>query len=254
VRSLRETLHAYRPRPDLLAGRVILVTGSTRGIGRACAEAFAAHGATVVVHGREAATVQQVCDELHAKGYPEPAAVALDLASAATRDYDHVAHFIEAQLGRLDGLVHNASHFAALSTLDDQRIEEWERTLKVNLTAPLALNQACSRLLRAAPDASVLYTLETHAVRPAAYWGAYAVSKAALQTMAYIQADEWSRFAHLRANALVPGPVASPCRSRTHPGEDPSRLSSAENLMPAYLYLLGPDSRGVSGEVFDAQG
>jgi NAD(P)-dependent dehydrogenase (short-subunit alcohol dehydrogenase family) len=80
------------------------------------------------------------------------------------------------------------------------------------------------------------------------------VSKAALETLMRIQADEWSRLSHLRANAVVPGPVASPFRQKTHPGEAESELRQPDMLAPVYLYLMGPDSRGVSGKVFDAQG
>lgn len=243
----------YSPAPDLLAGRVILVTGSTRGIGRAVALAYAAHGATVVLHGRYPGALEPVYDEITSRGWAEPAAIPFDLEKTGTREFDHLAYAIESQLGRLDGIVHNASHIEKLSALEHQNIDEWVRTLRVNLIAPFALTQACARLLRAAPDASVIYTSETHGAKPAAYWGAYAVSKAALETLMRIQADEWSRSSHLRANAVVPGPVASPLRRKTHPGEAPSALPSPETLAPLYLYLMGPDSRGVSGRVFDAQ-
>jgi NAD(P)-dependent dehydrogenase (short-subunit alcohol dehydrogenase family) len=247
-------LKNYAPPPDLLSGRVILVTGSTRGIGRAAALAFAAHGATVVLHGRHPGPLESVYDEITSRGYAEPAAIPLDLEKAGAREFDHLAYAIEAQLGRLDGIVHNASHLEKLSALEHQTIDEWMRTLRVNLVAPFALTQACMRLLRAAPDASVIYTSETHAAKPAAYWGAYAVSKAALETLMRIQADEWSRLSHLRANAIVPGPVASPLRQKTHPGAAESESPQPDMLAPVYLYLMGPDSRGVSGKVFDAQG
>lgn len=244
----------YKPPPDLLAGRVILITGSTRGIGKACALACAAHGATVVLHGRQTKALEAVYDEITAQGFPEPAALPLDLEKAGTREYDHLAYDIETQLGRLDGIVHNASSFEKLAALEHQTIDEWQRSLRVNTIAPFALTQACVRLLRAAPDASVIYTSETHAARPAAYWGAYAVSKAALETLCRIQADEWTHLTHLRANVVVPGPVASPLRARTHPGEATAELRSADSLAPLYLYLMGPDSIGVSGRTFSVQG
>lgn len=243
----------YRPPADLLAGRVILVTGSTRGLGKACALAFAAHGATVVLHGRDGRNLEKVYDEIVAQGFPEPAALPLDLEKAGTREFDHLAYDVESQLGRLDGIVHNASFLEKLSALEHQTIDEWQRSFRVNTIAPFGLTQACSRLLRAAPDGSVIYTSETHASRPAAYWGAYAVSKAALETLCRIQADEWSRFSHLRANIVVPGPVASPLRTRTHPGEASAKLAAPETLMPLYLYLMGPDSVGVSGKTFSPQ-
>ena len=122
--------------------------------------------------------------------------------------------------------------------------------LRVNLIAPFALTQACSRLLRKAPDASVVVTSETHAGAASAFWGGYAVSKAGLETLVRIQADEWSSEANLRINTVIPGPINSPLRSKTHPGEQREALPAPEAVVPLYLYLLGPDSRGVSGQTF----
>lgn len=238
----------YKPKPDLLKGRVILVTGATRGIGRVAALTFAAHGATVVLHGRDVSALEKVYDEIQEKGHPEPAAIPLDLERAVTRDFDGLAHAIESRLGRLDGLLHNAAHFEKLSELDLQTAEEWSRTLQVNLVAPFALTQACARLLKASPDASVLFTSETHGHVPAPFWGGYAASKAGLEALMKVQAAEWENLANLRANVIVPGPVDSPLRAKTHPGELAASRRTPEQLMPAYLYLIGPDSRGISGK------
>ena len=242
-------LKNYRPRPDLLKGRVILVTGASRGIGRVAALTFAAHGATVILHGRDTAALENVYDEIETRGHPQPAAIPLDLDNATSRDYDALAYAIESRLGRLDGILHNASHLEKLSPLEQQSAEEWNRMLRVNLVAPFALTQACMRLLKPSPDASVLFTLESHGHAPAAYWGGYAVSKAGLEALMKIQASEWQDSPNLRANAIVPGPVASPSRAKTHPGEVAASQRQPEALMPAYLYLMGPDSRDVSGTV-----
>jgi NAD(P)-dependent dehydrogenase (short-subunit alcohol dehydrogenase family) len=240
-------LKNYPPGSDLLAGRVILVTGASRGIGRVAALTFAAHGATVVLHGRDVVALEDVYDEIENKGFAQPAAIPLDLDKATSRDYDGLAYAIESQLGRLDGILHNAAQLEKLSPLDQQSPEEWNRMLRVNLVAPFALTQACARLLKAAPDASVIFTLESHGQVPAAFWGGYAVAKAGLEALMKIQADEWREYAHLRANGLVPGPVASPSRAKTHPGEVAALQRQPEDLMRTYLYLIGPDSRGVSG-------
>ncbi len=244
-------IKTYKPLPDLLKGRVILVTGATRGIGRVAALTFAAYGATVVLHGRDVAALERVYDEIQATGHAEPAAIPLDLERAGTREFDALAHAVETQLGRLDGLVHNAAHFEKLSALEFQTAEEWARTLQVNLIAPFALTQACARLLKAAPDASVVFTSETHGNVPAPFWGSYAASKAGLEALMKIQAAEWEKLANLRANVVIPGPVNSPSRARTHPGELPAARRTPEKLMPAYLYLIGPDSRGISGKIFE---
>ena len=242
-------LKNYRPRTDLLKDRVILVTGASRGIGRVAALTFAAHGATVVLHGRDVAALEKVYDEIEANGYAEPAALPLDLDKATTRDYESLAYAIESKLGRLDGILHNASHVEKLSPLELQSAEEWGRTLRINLVAPFALTQACLRLLKLSADASVIFTLESHGHAPAAFWGGYAVSKAGVEALMKIQAAEWQALRNLRANAVLPGPVASPSRAKTHPGEVAASQRQPEELMPTYLYLMGPDSREVSGTV-----
>ncbi len=240
-------LKGYHPRPDLLEGRVILVTGPSRGIGPVAARAFAAHGATVVLHGRDVVALQNVYDEIEAGGHPQPAAIPLDLDKAMTRDYDALAYAIESQLGRLDGILQNAGLVEKLSPLEQQNVEDWNRMLRINLVAPFVLTQACLRLLKRSADASVIFTLETHGHAPAAFWGGYAVSKAGVEVLMKIQASEWQDSPNLRANAVIPGPVASPSRAKTHPGELAASQRQPEELMPTYLYLMGPDSRAVSG-------
>jgi len=241
----------YRPAPDLVRERVILVTGASRGIGRVAALAFARHGATVILHGRDVERLEAVYDEIDAAGGPQPIILPLDLAKAGERDYDNLAQAIESQLGRLDGILHNASHYNPLAALRDEHLTQWLDLQRVNLAAPFALTQACAHLLRAADDASVILTAETHALRPAAFWGGFAVSKAGLLALNTIQAQEWESLPNLRINVVVPGKVNSPLRARTHPGETVAERAAPESLMPLYLYLIGPDSRGTSGKVFE---
>jgi NAD(P)-dependent dehydrogenase (short-subunit alcohol dehydrogenase family) len=243
----------YHPPPDLLKDRVILVTGAGRGIGRVAALTFAAHGATVILHGRDVAKLEAVYDEIEAAGGAQPTILPLDLAAARDRDFENLALAIESQLGRLDGIVHNASYFDHLGPLNQQRLEEWLLSLRVNLAVPFALTRACTYLLQAAPDAAVVLTAETHAVHPKAYWAPLAVAKSGLLAFAQIQAQEWESQPQLRINVIIPGTVDSPQRRQTHPGEARESRATPEQLMPAYLYLIGPASRGVSGRVIQAQ-
>jgi NAD(P)-dependent dehydrogenase (short-subunit alcohol dehydrogenase family) len=250
-------MHSFNPltyaaRRDLLRGRVILVTGASAGIGEAAARTFAAHGATVILHGRNLQRLERVYDAIAATGAPEPAMLPLDLAAAGERELANVEQTVRAQCGRLDGILHNAAHFVHLTALENERLDDWLRLLRVNVAAPFALTRACLPLLRAAPDASVAVTGETHGLRPAAFWGGFAVSKSALLAYTRIQAQEWESQAHLRINLIIPGKVSSPCRARTHPGEAPASRATIDSLMPLYLYLMGPDSAGVSGQVFEA--
>jgi NAD(P)-dependent dehydrogenase (short-subunit alcohol dehydrogenase family) len=108
-------------------------------------------------------------------------------------------------------------------------------------------------LLAKAADASVIFTLDSRGEAPRAYWGGYAVTKAAIAALARELADEWEKRANLRVNAVVPGPIRSPLRSQTHPGEDPTTLPPAESLVPLYLSLLGAQAKADSGVLVDAQ-
>ena len=110
-------LQEYQPASELLKDRVILVTGAGRGIGRVAALAFAAHGATVIVHGRNVPRLEAVYDEIESAGGRQPTILPLDLAGARDRDFENMALAIESQLGRLDGILHNASHISYLSAL-----------------------------------------------------------------------------------------------------------------------------------------
>jgi NAD(P)-dependent dehydrogenase (short-subunit alcohol dehydrogenase family) len=243
---------AYVAAPDLLKNRVILVTGASAGIGRVAACACASHGATVILHGRDTGRLEAVYDEIEAAGGPQAMILPLDLAAATDRDFDNVAQAIRAQVKRLDGILHNAAHSIPLGALQHERLDDWLGLLRVNVAAVFALTRACTPLLREAPDASVVLTGEAHGLRPAAYWGGFAVSKSALTAYNTIQAQEWEPCANLRINLVVPGRVDSPHRGRTHPGEARRARAAPESLMPLYLYLLGPDSAGVSGKVFEA--
>lgn len=241
----------YQAPSDLLKGRVILVTGASGGLGGAAARAFASHGATVMLHGRNVKKLEALYDEIVSAGSAEPAIVPLNLETATSAGFDQIAQAIENEFGRLDGILHSAVQLARLTPLDNQTPEEWLALLKINLVAPFALTRACLPLLKAASDASVIMTSDTHGHAPAAYWGGFAVTKSGLETLVKIWAQEWEFYPQLRINALIPGPVNSPQRARTHPAENKKELPTPEDLTPVYLYLMGQESKGVSGQIIE---
>jgi NAD(P)-dependent dehydrogenase (short-subunit alcohol dehydrogenase family) len=243
----------YLPRPDLLAGRVILVTGASSGLGRAASLAFARHGATVALLARNEVKLEAVYDEIVAAGGPEPAMFPYDLGAADDRSLETLAGTLAHHLKRLDGVLHSAHQFLSLTPLHLQTLEQWQTLMRVNLIAPFALTRACLPLLTQAPDASVVFTGETHGHHPGAYWGSYAVAKSGLETLTRIWADELGTDGNLRINTLIPGQVATTLRARTHPGLAPETLPSVDDLMPCYLYLMGADSRGVRGQIVECQ-
>ncbi|MDO5058487.1 MAG: SDR family oxidoreductase [Neisseria sp.] len=233
-----------------LNGKTILVTGASQGIGAEVAKSYAAEGATVVLIARHQKKMEKVYDEIVAAGYPEPFAVRFDLLTAEEKEYEQLAATIaEATGGRVDGIVHCASYFYALSPLDFQTVGEWVNQYRINTVAPMALTRAFLPLLKQSPDASVIFVGESHGETPRAYWGGFGASKAAVNYLCRVAADEWGRFENLRANVLVPGAVNSPQREKTHPGESRTERREMSALMPDFVYWASEESKGRSGEI-----
>lgn len=243
----------YDAAPGLLADRVILVTGAGAGIGRALAIAVARLGATVILLGRTQSRLESVYDEICAAGGPTPAIFPLNLERASGEDYDRLSGAIEAQWGRLDGIVHNAGILGARTPIEHHDVGDWQRVLHVNLTAPFILCRCLLPLLLKSPDASVVFTSSGVGRYGKAYWGAYAVSKFGVEGLSQVLADELENKPDIRINAVNPGPTRTSMRAAAYPGEDPARLKTPEEILGVYLYLLGPGSRGVTGQSFDAQ-
>ena len=244
---------SYVAPPDVLAGRTLLITGAGTGIGRAAALACAAHGATVVLLGRTRAKLERVYDEIEARGGAAPAMLEVDLARAGADDYATVAQTLDQELGRLDGLLHNAAELGVLAPIEHYDPDTWARVLTVNVTAAFLLTRACLPLLKRSPDASVVFTTADVGRRGRAYWGAYGAACAALEGLAQTLADELAANTRVRVNTLDPGPVRTALRVRAYPGEDPTSLPVPADIMPIYHYLLGPASRGETGRQFSAQ-
>ncbi len=237
----------YQPAPDLLAGRVILVTGAAEGIGRAVAAVCARYDATLILSDREQRDLEPLYDELEAGGAPQPAILPLDLERVDDQDLQGAVDLIGRELGRLDGLVHCAAFAPFLSRIDDYDATAWERVLRINLTAPFLLTQACLPLLRAADDASVIFTFDRIGRRGTAYWGAYCAAQFGIGGLLQTLAEETRDSSNIRVNGIDPGIVRTRLRAQLYPGEDPTRLPGAETVTGGYLYLLGPDALGVTG-------
>lgn len=244
---------AYHARPALLNDRVILVTGAGDGIGRAAAKAFAAHGATVILLGKTIKKLEKVYDDIVAAGHPQPAIYPMNLEGAGPDHYAELAETLDREFGRLDGLLHNAAWLGSITPLEHYPADQWLRVLHINLNAPFLLTQALMPVLRKSDAASVVFTSSGVGRKGRAYWGAYAVSKFGIEGLAQVLADEVETNTAIRVNCLNPGATRTQMRAQAFPGEDPATLPSAEDIMPAYLYLMGPDSKAVRGQSLDAR-
>jgi NAD(P)-dependent dehydrogenase (short-subunit alcohol dehydrogenase family) len=248
-----EYLRNYSYPRDVLRDRVILVTGASDGIGKALALHIAGLGARVILHGRDVGKLEAVYDAIEAiEAAPRPSIAVLDLASAGTESYQSLAENLEQEYGRLDGLVHNAGILGERYSIEQYDIVQWQRVMHVNVTAAFVLTKVCLPLLRASDDASIIFTSSGVGRRGRAFWGAYAVSKFATEGLAQVLADEL-RHGPVRVNCINPGATRTGMRLEAYPAEERSKLKGPEEILSGYVYLLGPDSRGQTGQSLDVQ-
>ena len=243
----------YEPRPGALRNRVILITGASDGIGKALAIRAAKLGAQVILHGRNAAKLEAVFDEIAGNaGVCRPSIAVMDLATAASDEYVSLADSIEKEFGRIDGLVQNAAILGQRLSIEQYDAGEWQRVLHVNLTAPFALTQVFLPLLKQSQDPSIIFTSSGVGREGRPYWGAYSVSKFGIEALSQILAAE-NKHVPIRVNCINPGPTRTELRLQAYPAEERSASRAPEDVLSPYLFLLGPDSRDVSGMSLDAQ-
>jgi len=243
----------YTYRDDILQDRIILITGASDGIGKALALHAAKLGAQVILHGRNVTKLEKVYDEIERiDGAARPSIAVMDLASANSESYTSLASNLEAEFGHLDGLVHNAGILGDRFSIEQYDAVTWQKVMHVNVTAAFALTQVMLPMLLAAQDPSVIFTSSGVGRRGKAFWGAYAVSKFATEGLSQVLADE-HRHGKLRANCINPGATRTGMRLAAYPAENRDALKKPEEILAAYIYLLGPDSKGTTGQSFDAQ-
>ena len=243
----------YTYSDNLLRDRIILITGASDGIGKALAIETARLGAQVIIHGRNTAKLEKVYDEILAvEGAKRPSIAVLDLESANADNYTTLASSIADEFGHLDGLVHNASILGELFSIEQYDAVLWQKVMHVNFTAVFALTQVLLPLLKKSEDASVVFTSSGVGRVGRAFWGPYSASKFATESMSQVLADE-HRNSALRSNCINPGATRTKMRLAAFPGEDRDALKTPEEILAAYIYLLGADSKGITGESFDAQ-
>ena len=243
----------YRPQTDLLAGRTILVTGAGDGIGRTAALTYAHHGATVLLLGRTGNKLEAVYDEIENSGGPKPAIIELDLASAGEDGYTRLADGLAGEFECLDGILHNAAQLGDRGPIASANFDTWQEVMHVNVNAQFILTRCLLPLLLNSPAASVVLTSSTVGRVGRAYWGAYAVSKFATEGFMQVLAQELENTSNVRVNTLNPKGTNTAMRRLAYPAENPNNNPSPEDIMGAYLFLMGDDSAGFTGRAFDAR-
>ena len=234
------------PAAPRLAGRLALVTGATRGIGRAVALAYAREGAHLILVGRTAGALEELDDEIRALG---AGATLLTLDLKRLEKIDALGPTLYQRWQKLDILVGNAGILGPLSPLGHVTAEAWDDVLKVNLTANWRLIRTLDPLLRMSDAGRAIFVSSGAAVRPRAYWGPYAASKAGLEALVRTYADEVAN-TPVRVNMVNPGPTRTRMRAQAFPGEDPATLPTPEDLTPTFVRLAEPACTD-NGRLFD---
>ena len=232
-----------------LKGRVALITGASRGIGRATAHLFAREGAHVLLLARHQKTLETVDDEIKAEG-GKSSIIPLDLEDGAT--IDALGPTLYERFGRLDILVGNAGVLGGLRPLTHIPSEVWEQVLAVNLTANWRLLRTLDPLLRRSDAGRVVFvTSPRAAAHGRAYWAPYSVSKAALETLAKTYANETAD-SPIRVNLIDPGATATAMRAEAYPGEDQNTLRPPEKVAERVLELVLPKVTA-TGQIFTVE-
>jgi NAD(P)-dependent dehydrogenase (short-subunit alcohol dehydrogenase family) len=221
------------PQPGRLAGRLALITGASRGLGAAVARRFAAEGAQLVLVARTVGGLEETDDAVRDAG-GSATLVPLDLTDFDA--IDRLGQSLHERFGRLDVLVGNAAHLGTLSPVGHIRVRDWTDVIALNLTANWRLIRSLDPLLRASPAGRAIFVTDAVARRPKAYWGAYAASKAGLEAMVRVFADETER-TKVRVNLIDPGRLRTRLRARAFPGEKPESVPGPESVTDAFVAL-----------------
>lgn len=233
--------------PGSLAGRIILVTGASRGLGRAAALALSEAGAHIIAVARTVGGLEELDDAIRARG-GDATLVPLDLTDGDA--IDKLGAIIFTRWARLDGLFGNAGQLGLITALAHLDVKVWDQTLAINLTANWRLIRSFDPLFRKSAAARALFVTSGAARNCRPFWGPYAVSKAALEALVRTYAAEIAK-TPIRANLFDPGRLRTAMRAKAVPGEDPLMVPEPASVVPKIVEMLSP-SFAENGMLWDA--
>jgi NAD(P)-dependent dehydrogenase (short-subunit alcohol dehydrogenase family) len=203
----------FKPKADCLKDKVIMITGATGAYGKAMSLAYASHGATVILLGKNVRLLENLYDEIEEAGYPTPAIYPLNLEGATEKDYYDMAQNIDKEFGRLDGLVHAAAILGDPTPFQHSETEGWYKVMQVNLNGPYMMTKRLIELLKKSAHASLVFMTDA---KKGAYWDAYTVSKKAVDGLMQNLAAEYEG-SNLFVNSFNPGPSKTALHIRAFP-------------------------------------
>lgn len=230
-----------------LKDKVILVTGANSGFGKAITIDLAKAGATVIMLGRNLTGLEEVYDEVMIKKYAEPILYPLDLAGAEPQHYAELQAKILEKFGKLDGLIQNAAILGSMTSIEQYDIKIWYRVMQINLNAQFMLTQFLIPCLNKSNDGRILFISSTVGREAKAYWGAYGVSKFAVEGLAKSLSEELEK-TNIKTNTLNPNKMKTKMRQLAYPAENTDKLPIPKQKSPAIVYLMGGSSIHLNGK------
>jgi len=243
----------YDAEQNFLDDKTILITGASDGIGKACAKAYAAYGATVILLGRDRQKLDTVFDEIEEMHPGKVIIHPLDFKTASMTDFKILAESLNDQFECLDGLIHNAALLGARTPIEFYPEQDWKDLMQVNVNAVFQLTQSLIPALTRSKSARLLFISSSVGRVGRAFWGAYAVSKFAIEGLMQTIAEELENTTSIRVNSLNPGGTRTNMRRDAYPAENPETLQTAESLMPVYLYLMSAEAQNIHGQALNAK-
>lgn len=229
-----------------LKDKVILVTGANRGFGKAITLDLSKAGATVIMLGRDLGSLETAYDEVIDAGFAEPILYPLDLEGATPEHYQQLQTDILNNFAQLDGLIHNAGIIGTMMPIEQYDLKLWYGTMQINLNAPFMLTQALIPALNKSNDARILFLSSSVGRNAKAYWGAYGVSKFAIEGLSKTLSEELEK-TNIKTNSLDPGRMRTKMRQTAYPAENADNNPTPKTKSPAIVYLMGEHSKKLNG-------
>lgn len=238
-------MYSYIPPTNFLSGKTILITGASDGIGKQCAKTFAQFGAKLILIGRSLEKLEALFDEIEAEHPDSVYLHPMDFVTASADDYSQLASSFNDEFASLDGIIHSAALLGARAPIEHYPDSDWTAVMQTNITAPYLLTKSLLPALTRSDDARLLFLSSSVGREARAYWGAYGVSKFALEGLMQTLADELKNTSSVKVNSLNPGGTRTNMRRDAYPAEDPNTQPHPEDLMSVFLYLFSEESKNI---------
>ncbi len=223
----------------------ILVTGASKGIGREIALGLSKFGANVILHGRSEDELDEIYDEIISQYKTDPMIIKCDLNLLDEDKSKEIVEVISKNISCLDGIINNAAILGKMSSIADFDLDTWQKVLNTNLTSSFLLVKYLTPLMEDSERPRIIFTSSGVATKGKAFWGAYAISKAAVKSLSEILQEELEPLSKIKVFNFDPGATRTSMRAYAYPAEDPSSLKGTSSILNYYLWFFSRESENI---------